>query len=195
MFASRLTALVLIAALALVAGCSPEGSSDVDAANAAIDAANAQVEVYNALDLEITQLMDEAMGAEATAEGAAQALDLLDQVDAKLNERIAAVNAARDSLASIQGMDVAEEMKTYAGKEIAIIDKMVAADQVLLEMVAELRSLYAMDVDGEYDEAAVTEVNERLLDLSDELAALDEEIAALQNEADAYYESSGIAGE
>lgn len=180
----RFAVLVLVAALALaVGGCKDQ----TEEANAAVDRANGHIARYNEADEVLAGLLDQIDEVEPTVEGAQRGLELLGKVEAEQEKQARAVDGARAEFERIRAMDVPEEFKGYAAKELDVIEGLEDIDEAAADLVESLSALYAALAEKKASDADVATLSSRIETESARMGELEDDLADLKSAAERYY--------
>jgi len=191
---TRMLAVCAVALAALVALAGVAGCVDTRPANAAIERANAKSVEYSELDGAIGLLMDAAGAVELTPKGAQGGIAKLDEALSKLEQRAAIIADIRAEFASISEMDVPDEVREYARRQVAIADLLTGMDEVNIALVTDTRVLYDLVANESADTAKAEALSARIEASAAALDELDRQIAAAQQEADDYFEQHELGG-
>lgn len=186
-------ALVLVLAATLMLGVSACGDQTAEA-NKAIDAANANVKQYTQAGTELEKLMGQAQGLPMDPANAKKALALVDRMKAKLDTQRSAAAAAKSDMAKIQGLDVRQEFKTYAAKEIAVTDTLLKEDPVAQALVADLRQVYALVASGKATQRQVEAIGKKIAAESKQLSDLEATASAQEKASGDYFDAQKLGG-
>jgi hypothetical protein len=179
-----LLALLIVVLVLGAAGCTGDQTAE---ANKAIDAANVQLKKYSQAGTEIEQLLNQVEKLPMDRANAKKALPLTDKMNAKLEEQRKAAEAAKAEITKIKAMDVRDEFKTYADKEIAITNVLLEEYPVYKKLFADLRQIYAGVVTGRITEKDVATIGKRIDAESKQLTDLEAKAAKLEREASDYF--------
>lgn len=183
--------VVLVLGVALTFG--PAACADQTAdANKAIDAANVQIKKYTDAGKELERLLGQAESLPMDAANAKKAIALTDQMRTKLEVQRTAATAARAEISKIKTMDVREQFKTYAGKEIAVTDTLLQEDPVAKALIADLRAIYELVASGKGTQKDVDVIGKRVDAETKQLSDLERKAAAQEKEAGAYFEEQKL---
>jgi DNA repair exonuclease SbcCD ATPase subunit len=190
----KLVLVVLASIVAATAMLALSGCDQSSQADKAIAEANKQVEIYNQLDQEMSALLKKAGNVQPDASGAKEGITLLDQVDAKLVERKKATEAAKASFSSIASMNVDENVKAYAAKEVAVTEALLVLDQRIADLTKAMRALYQAVVDNQADVKKVQGLSDAVDAATKQLDAAQTKVNEATADADAYYQANIAKG-
>jgi hypothetical protein len=175
---------------ALVASAALAGCGEAAKANDAIDRANAQIAAYNSVDQEVGRLLEQAAATDQTPLGAKKGMAVLAEASSKLGTRKTTLAKARAEFAAIAGMDVSEESKVYAQKEIATIEALEKLDVALAGMIGDMSSLMNLVASGSKDVAKAGALSKSLQVKQKRLQELEASSDKLDQEARTYFDDN-----
>lgn len=165
------TAVLLLVALLVLAGCSSWLESPTKPANDAIEQANGRLEKAASLEEDVRSRMSSLDELPATSDGAAQGLELIAGLRETIASEKAELTAARTAMDGISNMKVADEYKEYARLESHAIDTRVTMTDTTLRLFDAMDVLYnsvkdkKSDVDPEQIQVVIDQVKKELSDL------------------------------
>jgi hypothetical protein len=165
------TAVLLLVALLVLAGCSSWLESPTKPANDAIEQANGRLEKAASLEEDVRSRMSSLDELPATSDGAAQGLELIAGLRETIASEKAELTAARTAMDGISKMKVADEYKEYARLESHAIDTRVTMTDTTLRLFDAMDVLYnsvkdkKSDVDPEQIQVVIDQVKKELSDL------------------------------
>lgn len=165
------TAALLVVALLVLAGCSSWLESPTKPANDAIEQANGRLEKAASYEEDVRSRVASLDELPATAEGAAQGLEVIAGLRETIATEKAELVAAKQAMDSIAKMKVADEYKQYAKLESGAIDTRVTMTDTTLRLFDAMDVLYGSikdkksDMDPEQIQVVVDQVKQELADL------------------------------
>jgi hypothetical protein len=187
-------AVVLVVACALLfalPGCKPDQTPQ---ANKAIDAANAEIRKYTEAGTELEKLMSQAESLPMEPASAKKGIALTDQMKTKIAEQRTAAEAAKAEISKIKTLDVRQEFKTYADKELAVTDTLLKEDPVAQALIGDLRKIYEVVASGKGTQKDIDTIGKRIDTETKQLTALEKQASAQEKEASDYFDAQKLGG-
>jgi hypothetical protein len=169
-------------------GCSTDQTSE---ANTAIGAANKQVGVYLAASKAVQGLLSQTDKLSGTPSDAQQGLDLTKQMQTKITEERAAAQAAKAEFAKIEALNVNEKFKTYADKEIAVVDAALKEADVASTTATDLAKIFDALLSGKTGRALTDPIAAVQKDTK-ALTAAENQIVNLDQAASSYFDQQQL---
>jgi hypothetical protein len=186
----RIAAVLLLACLLLCAGtgCRNQTSD----ANTAITAANAQITKYTQAGDQLEKLLSKTQQLPLDPTNAKRAIPLAKQMTVQLEAQRLAAEAAKVEIAKIKAMNVRDQFKTYADKEIAVTDTLLAEDPVAKAIVKDLQAMYSAAARGRITQTQVTTIGRRIDANTSKLNDLETRAAQQEKDASDYFDAQNL---
>ena len=180
-----LLTIVLLASPLALGGCDQGAAADRTLADA-----NARLVEYNKADAEITAKLAQAASVQPTPEGVKQGLALLDQIDAAMPARTDAARKAKADFQSIHSLGVTAKVSRYADLAVSLTDGLLALDAGIVQLTANMRSLYTLVAKNSPDAVKVQKVADSVSAGQQKVDRLRRRVKTLSDQAQAYYQQN-----
>lgn len=189
MLALRRTLVFCVLSMAVVGllGCS---GGQTDEANKLIDQMNASIQKSNALQKQITQLVDDVGKIDPTSKDVTKAAPMLAEAKSKLAQDTSSLQTVVKLTDQIAALDVDAEMKTYAGQQKAIAQLLVQERGITRTLLSTLEELYDPAKASKYTQAELDNLTTRVNNLVAQDSELQSKIAEKQGASDQYFKDN-----